>query len=481
MSASKDQYYNLLHELISQGKLTVTILLAPPRTGSTVTGVWLAAQDVDGELIEPGAKCGSPASRVADTYRDIYDLYLSCCQTHPGRPTRLLLKEIAQHIGPRFESDLFFGLAGRVVILIRNPLLALESHLHLTGAIIAKLGRAPQTREHLRKWLVSGATVDHIDTNAPVSAWEQHFEAMKRSRDYASLNHRIWLSTNDMFESQSLQADVWEHKREQLRDPDRVARANGYADWAAMTHANYNSRLQLMQMNYVESEAPEGTARAPPKILSDSFAYMQGGWDCIGSHYQRICRRCSFAGVIDFTTLQLLPSKCGASVRKALGLSQVTRRAPIAFKTGYGKPAGHGPDLEELLFGRDNILRNVLPPTRVPIPPANWPPFLLRHLHDAFNVYIRLSMDVRRPDRVGVSTEELLSTVIPTDRTIMEVDPVYSYCSVLTATDLSRARAVSLRDAIRLQNAHYGPYFDMIEQQYALLAPAEAPETNTSA
>jgi hypothetical protein len=455
-------HYHQLTAAIAGGNLEISMLVAPPRTGSTATAMWLSQGRVDGHFIEPGARCSFPASRLEDTFRDIHEYYLGRLAS-AARPIKLTIKEISQHIGPGQEASMFFALASRVLMLIRNPLLALESHLLLTAALVGKLQRDPQDIEQLRRWLVPHASVSHIDPCNPAPVWEQHWRRMRAKRDYSSLNHRIWLATNDMFTSRSLQFDVWENQRKRLTDPDQVARTYGYRDWLQMTEANYCASLDQLCSHYVTPDIPTERSKGIPQLLSDCFAYRQGGWDATAEHYRTLRDNPNFAGVVDFTTLQLFPDRCAPDLLRALGIETARQKQPTAFWSGYGQ--GPASNLEETLFG-DTSRTDIQPPRHSPIVPERWPRFLRQHLPTAIGIYVQLSAQAHRPDRAGLTTEEILLTPVTgqPEHTIAQIDPTYAYCMIKSAPDRSLPQIIEATAALRASYPQYVSYFDMMER-----------------
>ncbi len=126
-------YYQKLRGLVESGRLSVYVVIAPPRSNSTVMEHILSiSPDIGHACHEPFA-AHKKGFEVEDGYRRIYDSIGGQTFEESGGKTTVVVKEMAHWIATNQEYENFLTLTNNpVVLLIRNPLLAVESRIRRT-------------------------------------------------------------------------------------------------------------------------------------------------------------------------------------------------------------------------------------------------------------------------------------------------------------------------------------------------------------
>jgi len=442
--AIRDPYLRL-KEKVEGGVLEIFEIISPPRTGSTALGKYFYMSETDAQITEPAAKFASGEARVDDTYKDLLEIVEGIEGTTRERPIRLVLKEIAQHIGPREEAELFFSLAKNIIVLLRNPVLAIESHM--TASLLEIFHVSPKTEEQLKEWLIEEADTTHIDDNKNESAWIQHLDYMKKNRDYSSLNNRLWFTpTNSLFGTKSLQREVWGYLydclKERGEEPNLVAQKLNYRNWDAMLDAHIGTPLQdMLDENF-------------PDVLKESFETRQGGWCATDQLFDSLKDRDNFFGTIDFTSFCLQPEKFGPKMIEDLGLrfDPDKQLGDSELQTGYGELAEEISGYEDTMFGNAKQNKEILAPKKIPISLEKFPSFVTDHIKEHYKTYIKLLKEKAIVTGLDLDKPETLSIDIASR------DPIYTYIQfrILGKEELALD--------IKQKFPKFKNYFDMIDE-----------------
>ncbi len=131
---SRGLYYNKLKNLCDSGRLSLILIIAPPRTNSTlVEHVVGNSPDILHECHEPFFGAGKQVFDSEEGYKQIYDSIGGEEFEQSGKLTNVAVKEIAHWISINDEyKDLVELTSNPVLILIRNPLLSVESRIRKT-------------------------------------------------------------------------------------------------------------------------------------------------------------------------------------------------------------------------------------------------------------------------------------------------------------------------------------------------------------
>lgn len=126
-----DHYYNKLKTLVDDGRLSVFIVIAPPRSNSSVIEHVLSlSPDIHNACHEPFLGARKEDFEADAGYRQIYESIGGEVFENSNDQTSVVVKEMAHWIGSNNEYKNLISLTHRpVVLLIRNPLLTVESRI----------------------------------------------------------------------------------------------------------------------------------------------------------------------------------------------------------------------------------------------------------------------------------------------------------------------------------------------------------------
>lgn len=126
-----DLYYKKLKSLVQDGRLKTYIIIAPPRTNSSVVEHALGnSLDINHECHEPFLNARHKNFDPDYGYRQIYESIGGEKFEQSDRSTTVVIKEMSHWIGKNEEYKRLAELTTKpIVILVRNPLLAVESRL----------------------------------------------------------------------------------------------------------------------------------------------------------------------------------------------------------------------------------------------------------------------------------------------------------------------------------------------------------------
>lgn len=124
-------YFNKLKALVDNGRLSVFVIIAPPRTNSSVVEHILSlSPDIQNACHEPFLGARKEGFEMDSGYRQIYDSIGGEAFENSDEKTSVVVKEMAHWIGSNEEYKNLITLTDRpVVTLIRNPLLTVESRI----------------------------------------------------------------------------------------------------------------------------------------------------------------------------------------------------------------------------------------------------------------------------------------------------------------------------------------------------------------
>ncbi len=124
-------YFQRLKELVESGRLRTYIIIAPPRTNSSVVEHALGnSLDLEHEIHEPFLKARHDNFDPEHGYRQIYEAIGGEKFEHSEDKTSIVIKEMSHWIAKNEEYKRLFELTtSPVLVLIRNHLLSAESRL----------------------------------------------------------------------------------------------------------------------------------------------------------------------------------------------------------------------------------------------------------------------------------------------------------------------------------------------------------------
>lgn len=125
------QYFQKLKTLIDSGRLRTHIIVAPPRTNSSLVEHALGnSPDIEHECHEPFLNARLEDFDPDDGYQQIYEAIGGEEFERSGGETSVVIKEMSHWIAKDDEYKRLFEIAtDPIIILIRNPLLSVESRI----------------------------------------------------------------------------------------------------------------------------------------------------------------------------------------------------------------------------------------------------------------------------------------------------------------------------------------------------------------
>lgn len=128
---SRGLYYEKLKEMVDSGRLSMFLIIAPPRTNSTLVEYVISnSPDIKHKCHEPFFGAGKQGYNPDQGYKQIYESMGGEIFDQSKETTSVAVKEIAHWIAINNEyKDLTELTSNPVLILIRNPLLSVESRI----------------------------------------------------------------------------------------------------------------------------------------------------------------------------------------------------------------------------------------------------------------------------------------------------------------------------------------------------------------
>jgi hypothetical protein len=133
-------YFEKLRNLCDSGRVSLYLVVAPPRTNSTLVEHILGnSPDIGKECHEPFFGAGRPSFDQDQGYKQIYDSLGGAEFEESGKSIKVAVKDIAQWTSVHEEYKKLFSLTENpILILIRNPLLSAESRIKKILASLEK-------------------------------------------------------------------------------------------------------------------------------------------------------------------------------------------------------------------------------------------------------------------------------------------------------------------------------------------------------
>lgn len=472
-------------------------IISPPRSGSTRIGLFIKETNADMLITEPLARFEAGEDRWNSFWimmlQHIQDLEKMVRQEEPSRnltkqPLNIVSKFISQHIGSEQELDDIIDMHQNIMLLTRNPLESIESNLLLVMDLVeilhhdenVNIPQYPDTIAQMKEngWIVSDADLSHLveQTEHPEnkSVWQQHVEWMKEHRNYSSLTGRMFLVVNGMFSTESLQSEVWEMTRKNIvrnrgeTSANQLAIENHYDNWQDLVDQNYGKHLT------------DGTI---PEILLYDFEHRQSGWDELGHIHARLQEVNAKYKIVDFGIMKLSPDEMRTALFDAFGLKEDVDKN-VVLTDGYGQY--NTDEHNDRVFGIAQQEQPLQLTFREFIPMANYPPFIVEHLSQYFQTYLKLlsnrnlvkTINQDRLDIMGILTpEQVLADVNigmaanQEKMSLISQAPAYSYALIATSALGSHSLHPEQREVllkhIRTQEPTYLQYYNMIDYAMA--------------
>lgn len=212
-------YYNKLKNLVDSGRLSMVLVISPPRSNSSVVEHVLSlSPDILNACHEPFIGARKEDFESDTGYKNIYDSIGGEEFENSGNKTSVVVKEMAHWIGANDEYKSLVALTNRpVVTLIRSPLLTVESRIR---RVVKTLDMRPGLS--LQQSLLDELAVDN--------GFKNGIELLASSRnDILSILQEV--PSDDTSLRNLYNKSVLSVQNNLL---DYYARKNGYENWRAL-------------------------------------------------------------------------------------------------------------------------------------------------------------------------------------------------------------------------------------------------------
>jgi hypothetical protein len=371
MDVAAVRSYEVLRERVAAGELRLILLLSPPRTGSTVLANALAQRlQVDALLTEPAAQHALlHDERVPETFK-LIEGTAPALTSHgaPSRPAVVLVKEISQHIGPDNEWRAWRSLFEKTLVLVRAPILALESLILMTLGMVELMPGDAGARPE--RWLTRAALEDW--PAAAVGSWSSFIAHLKQTRGFRCLDEQrlrsLWYQ-NPILGMRSLQMDVWanEARHGRLhRSPEELDRYAG---------------------------TPASSLATLPDDLRRPFDDRHFGWSALRDLWENTATDDVSLALVDFAAVQDDPGGRLDAIGRFFAVPPRAPDAPrLLSRSAYDSSSEA---YREVLFGEARTRPAIAPTTRSPLSLECFPAFLQAQLRDAQAIHDHLKQDLR--------------------------------------------------------------------------------------
>ncbi len=179
---------------MSQGRLSIRLIVSPPRTSSTLIETSLASsRNVKFSSHEPFIQAGYGNDNTDLGYKNIYDDIGGEKFENSGQPTTVVIKELSHRLNINDEYRKLFNLArDPVLFLIRNPLLTVESRIK---KIVQTLPM--KARVSTQQWLLNHFASDLRDREPDLETQIRLLDHYGQSLGFLNWDDFIKFSVNE--------------------------------------------------------------------------------------------------------------------------------------------------------------------------------------------------------------------------------------------------------------------------------------------
>ncbi|MBP7811220.1 MAG: hypothetical protein KA054_00015 [Candidatus Moranbacteria bacterium] len=410
-----DNFYNKLRILVDTGRLSVFVVIAPPRSNSSVVEHVLSlSPDIQNACHEPflGAR---KKDYITDTgYQQIYESIGGEAFENSGDKTSIVVKEMAHWIGANEEYKKLITLTNHpVVVLVRNPLLTVESRIR---RVLKTLDMRPGLS--LQQKLLDDLALEHGFKNATelLSAPEADIELILQKIEPEMLG------TKDLYHTSVLSI--------QNNLLDYYARKNGYVNW----------RDLLDRKLYQERDYK--FFKSILKVNTDRVGFEENEFKRLDEivRYLKLTKQPHV--IFDTTDIRAEPENQLRELCSKLGISfspemVIWGDKPIDFHTQQNQ------EYEKIWYEKLFLSSKLNDPNEVPPTLEMFPDFIQKYLRDTnLPIYAHLSRekDLSSEIRKGINDREFRVHVTETNLDLL--------CSlgVVQDEDVETSTSVKLRD-----------------------------------
>lgn len=216
---SEGVFYKKVKTLVDDGKLSVQLLISPPRTCSSMLEHMIGrAPEINVECHEPFFQVGYNKFGSDEGYKNIYDSIKLNNREGVKNQIGIVVKEMSYWINEGEEYKKLFELTNKPIIaLIRNPLLTMESK-------IKKVIEAIDMRERIKtqQWLLN-----YVAKENGFNTWHDYI-ASPLGSDFSEKD-----SVVSFFENGETLESAYNNPTLDIQNKllDHIARKDGYESW----------------------------------------------------------------------------------------------------------------------------------------------------------------------------------------------------------------------------------------------------------
>ncbi len=359
-----DLHFQKLKKLVGNGRLKTYIIIAPPRTNSSLVEHSLGnSPDIEHECHEPFLNARHDNFDPDHGHRQIYESIGGEQFEQSGERTVVIIKEMSHWIGENEEYKRLVELsAGPIVILTRNPLLSVESRIRRVLTTM-DMRYSIDLQRHL---------LDNVATEKGFQDWKDLTKAVK---DGAHVENFDFLQTGESI-GRLYDVPVLTVQNHLL---DIKARKNGYSNWRDLIEKKlYVERDYGFFDGILKSNARRlGFERDEFRKLAEEVKYFEN-------------QNKDFV-VFDTTDLRVAPEEQMREMCSRLGIDFTAEmiqwgEEPVDFHTEQTKQS------EKLWYDTLFSSSGINPPTEIPPTLDVFPEFVREYLRsDNLPIYAELS------------------------------------------------------------------------------------------
>lgn len=342
---SSDLYYRKLKSLVTTGRLSIRLIIAPSRTNSSlVEHVIGNSPDIDSECHEPFLGARHEGFDPDHGYKEIYESIGGQESEMSDQKTNIVIKEMSHCIGINGEYKRLSELVNEpIAILIRNPLLSTESRIRRILTTITM-----RENINLQRFLLD-------ESERMGESLGQDFLCKKSSEE-------LYNAADLAFQNELL---------------DIMARRNGFPDWKNMLKNKlYVERDYAFFSGILEVNKHRLNTDEFEKLAEEERYFKDYGRKCI---------------IVDTTDLRACPEEQVHDICSELGIRFSDemlhwRKKSVDFYTEQTQ------EFERLWYDSLLASTHIEPPTEIPPRLATFPDFMQKYLgSDSLPIYAELS------------------------------------------------------------------------------------------
>lgn len=344
-------YYQKLKGLVDSGRLSLTLIIAPPRTNSSlVEHIMGLSPDVAHESHEPFLASRKPGFDPDQGYKEIYESIGGEEFEQSGERTSVVVKEMTHWIAVNQEYRHLVELTKHpVLVLIRNPLLSVESRIQrVLNTIDMRMNL------DLQRWLL-----DTVSQRSGFKDWGE-FSTSDRGSSDAFLD-----SLRDHEAAARLYDTALLTTQNQLLD--YVSQQDGYANWRDLVKRKLYSERDFSYFDGIfRSNARRvGFEESEFKQLGDEVKFLESAGI---EHY-----------VFDTTDLRATPEPVIKELCARLDIAYTPEMLnwgmePVDFHTTQTQ------EFERVWYDTLHASTTIRPPSEVPPTLSSFPKFVQDYL-----------------------------------------------------------------------------------------------------